>query len=66
MLYEVITKQATKDFPDDTQVQTALAEALFESRQFAEAKEVMTAVLAGNPGNGSANLLKARFLLKET
>lgn len=58
-------KSAVTDFPKDLQVQIALAELQFDLQKFPEAQSIMESILASNPGHGGANLIKARFLIKE-
>lgn len=62
---ETVLKKSKDDFPEELQVVTALAEILFEKREFDDAKTLMDEVLAKTPGNGAANLLKARFFIKD-
>jgi len=58
-----VLEQAKTDFPDEIQIKTALAETYLDTREVEKAKTLMEEVLASNPGNGAANLLKARFLI---
>jgi tetratricopeptide (TPR) repeat protein len=62
---EETLKTAIVDLPKDLQLQSALGELQFDLQKFTEARAVMDGILAGNPGHGSANLLKSRFLLNE-
>jgi tetratricopeptide (TPR) repeat protein len=54
-----------EEFPEDLQLQVALAELSFDLQKFDKAQSLMEAVLTTNPSNGGANLIKARFLIKE-
>lgn len=54
-----------KEKPDSPELQTAMADLLFDLKKFDEAKKTMEAILAKNPGHGGANLIKAKFLLKD-
>jgi len=56
---------AVDEFPDNLQLQIALAELSFDLQKFDPAQSIMERVLATNPANGGANLIKARFLIKE-
>lgn len=51
--------------PDSIELKTALADLLFDRRQFDESKKLMDEILAKNPENGGANVIKAKFLLKD-
>ncbi len=62
---EETLKSALTDFPEDLQLQVALAELSFDLQKFDQARSIMESVLATNPDNGGANLIKARFLIKE-
>lgn len=58
-------KTAVAELPKDLQLQTALGELQFDLQKFDDAKATMDGILATNPGHGGANLLKARFLIRE-
>ncbi|MFH0781455.1 MAG: tetratricopeptide repeat protein [Pseudomonadota bacterium] len=58
-------QDATTAFPKDLQLQVALAELQFDLQKFTEARTLMDAVLKTNPANGGANLIKARFFIRE-
>ena len=58
-------RAALKEKPDSVEYQAALAELLFDRQKTDEAKTLMDGILAKNPEYGAANLLKARFLLKD-
>ena len=58
-------RAALKEKPDTVEYQAALAELLFDRQKADEAKTIMDGILAKNPEHGGANLLKARFLLKD-
>jgi predicted Zn-dependent protease len=62
---EATLKSAQVDFPKDLQIQVALAELSFDLQKFDQARKLMDAVLASNPANGGATLIKARFLMKD-
>ena len=62
---ELELRAALKAKPDTVEYQSALAELLFDRQKVDEAKTIMDGILAKNPEYGAANLLKARFLLKE-
>ena len=62
---EAALKSSLTDFPDDVQLQVALAELSFDLQKFDQARSIMENVLTANPANGMANLLKARFLMKD-
>ena len=58
-------KAAVTDFPKDLQLQVALAELQFDLQKLPEARAIMESILASNPAHGGANLIKARFLIRE-
>lgn len=60
-----VLKSAITDFPKEIQLQVSLAELQFDLQKFPEAKTMMDTILASNPANGGANLLKARFLIRD-
>ncbi len=62
---EATLKSSLTNFPDDVQLQAALAELSFDLQKFDQAHLIMENILAANPANGMANLLKARFLMKD-
>ncbi len=62
---EATLKSAIADFPEDMQLQVALAELSFDLQKFDQARSIMDKILATNPANGGANLIKARFLIKD-
>ncbi len=62
---EEALKAALSDFPKDLQLQVALAELSFDAQKFDQAQSIMQSVLKTNPTNGGANLIKARFLIKD-
>lgn len=62
---EETLKTAVAEIPKDLQLQTALGELQFDRQKFDDAKAVMDGILASNPGHGGANLLKARFLIRD-
>lgn len=62
---ETFLKSNLAEFPKNLQLQVALVELQFELQKFAEARTGMEAILTGNPANGGANLIKARFLIGE-
>ena len=62
---EEALKTALAEFKDDIQLQVALAELSFDLQKFEQAQTIMESLLATNPANGGANLIKARFLIKE-
>jgi len=58
-------KKALAELPNDIQLLAALAELQFDTEKFQEAQDITEAILKTNPANAAANLLKARFLIKE-
>jgi tetratricopeptide (TPR) repeat protein len=62
---EATLQTALKDFPEDLQLQVALAELSFDLQKFEQAKSIMDSILATNPANGGAILIKARFLIRD-
>lgn len=62
---EATLKAAIEDFPEDIQLKVSLADLSFDLQKFDEAKSLMDSVLASNPANGGANLIKARFLIRD-
>ena len=62
---ENVLREAQKEFANEDQVKTALAELLFEKSFFPEAEELINGVLSSNPTNGAANLIKARFMIRD-
>jgi tetratricopeptide (TPR) repeat protein len=58
-------REFIKEKPDAIELKTALADLLFDLQKFDESKKVMDEILAKNPENGGANVLKAKFLLKD-
>ncbi len=62
---EETLKSSLTDFPDNIQLQVALADLSFDLQKFEQARAIIDKVLATNPANGGANLIKARFLIKQ-
>ena len=62
---EATLSRALTAFPEDIQIQAVLADLQFDLQKFPEAQALMEAILKSNPGNGIANLIKARFLIKD-
>jgi tetratricopeptide (TPR) repeat protein len=62
---EKFLKSSLAEFPEDVQLQVALAELSFDLQKIDQARTIMENVLATNPGNGGANLIKARFLIRD-
>ena len=62
---EETLQNALLEFPDKIKLQVALTDLLFELRKFDKAQALMDTVLATSPANGGANLIKARFLIRE-
>ncbi len=62
---ELTLKSSLEDFPKDLQLQVALGELSFDLKKLDQARSIMESVLATNPDNGGANLIKARFLISE-
>lgn len=58
-------KSALVEFPEDLQLRINLAELSFDLQKFDQAQSIMESVLKTNPANGGANLIKARFLIKD-
>ncbi|EKD37746.1 MAG: hypothetical protein ACD_75C01012G0001 [uncultured bacterium] len=58
-------KKALAEFPKDIQLQVVLTDLLFDLQKYPESREMMEAILKTNPANGAANLIKARFLIKD-
>ncbi|TKB24938.1 tetratricopeptide repeat protein [Desulfopila sp. IMCC35006] len=56
---------ALLDFPNDLQLKVELAELRFDLQKFDQAHAIMESVLKTNPANGGANLIKARFLIRD-
>lgn len=57
--------KARIEFPETIQVQITLGELFFDLQKFEEAKKIMDTILEPNPANGGANLLRARFLIRD-
>ncbi len=62
---EEALKSSLDDFPEDLELQVALAELSFDLQKIDQARSIMENILATNPANGGANLLKARFLIRD-
>lgn len=62
---EQCLKDGAAAFPKELPIQVSLAELQFDMQKFPESKAIIDAILASNPANGGANLLKARFLIKD-
>ncbi len=62
---EAALQTAIVDFPKDIQLQVSLAELSFDLQKFDKAQSLIDTVLASNPANGGANLIKARFLIRD-
>ncbi|MBW1637408.1 MAG: tetratricopeptide repeat protein, partial [Deltaproteobacteria bacterium] len=62
---EAELKRSGEEFPENIQLKVALAELQFDVKKFDDARTLMDSILASNPSNGGANLIKARFLIKE-
>ena len=62
---EEYLKKSLADLPDDIQLQGVLAELLFDVEKFDESRIIIEGLMKSNPRNGTANLLNARFLIKE-
>lgn len=62
---EIFLKSSLLDFPSDLQIQVELAELQFDMQKFEDAQISIAAILKNNPANGGANLIKARFQIKE-
>ncbi|KJR99524.1 MAG: hypothetical protein VR65_16250 [Desulfobulbaceae bacterium BRH_c16a] len=62
---EEYLKNALADLPEDIQLQVVLADLLFDLQKFPESREMMETILKSNPANGAANLINARFLIKD-
>jgi tetratricopeptide (TPR) repeat protein len=62
---EAALQAAIEDFPKDIQLQVSLAELSFDLQKFDKAQSLIDSVLASNPANGGANLIKARFLIRD-
>ena len=62
---EETLKSALSDFNNSIQLQVALAELSFDLKKFDQSQAIIEKLLATNPANGGANLIKARFLIKD-
>ncbi len=62
---EEALKSSLADLPEDNKLQVALADLSFDLQKFDQAQSIIDNVLQTNPNNGGANLIKARFLIKD-
>jgi len=58
-------KSSCDEFPENLQLKVALGELQFDLQKFDDAKALMDGILSTSPSNGGANLLKARFLIRD-
>lgn len=62
---EEYLKKSLAEIPNEIQLQTVLAELLFDREKYQEAQELLNAIFEKNAANGAANLVKARFRIKD-